>query len=405
MAHSAGRWTGAGSVFQAPFRIFFLSSAVAAAILIPVWLALFTQGGGQRMLVQPLLWHQHEMLAGFFYAAVAGFILTAVANWTRTPALHGGALMALWLLWLAGRVAMAVGGDFPLLSSVLDLAFMPVLAGIVAQRVWKVRQYRQTILVVVLMSFWLLDLLFHWTGEARFLHAMVLLAAALIIVIGGRITPAFTTNWLMRVKGPEAGRAMRRYPLLDRLSIASCLLLVLLEALGWQWQWLVAPLALLAALLVLVRLVGWRGWRTVSDPLLFILHVGHVWIVLGFLLKALAALSLVPQTAWLHALGAGAMATMILAVATRVTVAHTGRPLRLLPGAQWAYWAVLVAGVLRVLTALQWVPFQWGIWSAAAAWILAFVVFLLCYAPILCQPSADDTSHVDEAIIRQIRGR
>lgn len=405
MARSAGRWGQRWPVFEAPFRIFFLSSAVAAVVLIPVWLVLFTQGGKTMMPVHPLFWHQHEMLAGFLYAAIAGFILTAVANWTGTPALHGPALIGLWCLWLAGRLAMAAGGAFPILAAVVDLAFMPVLAGIVASRVWHVRQYRQFILVVVLMLFWVLDLLFHCTDEPRFLHAMVLLATALIVIIGGRITPAFTANWLMRAKGPEGGKAVRRFPRLDRLSIATCLALVVLEALDWQWAWLVAPLAAVAALLVLVRLAGWSGWRTGSDPLLWILHVGHLWVVLGLAMKALAVVGLVPQTAWLHALGAGAIGTMILAVATRVTVAHTGRPLRLLPGAIWVYAAILVAGVLRLLTALQWLPLIVGLWSAAAAWILAFGVFLLCYLPVLVRPDAKAGTRVDASVIRQIRGR
>lgn len=162
--------------------------------------------------------------------------------------------------------------------------------------------------------FWALDLSFHISGNARFLHAMVLLAATLIVVIGGRITPAFTSNWF-RLRG-HANDLVRRFPLLDRAGLVACFALVLFEILGWRSPWLITPVALLAAL------------------------------------------TIVPTTAWLHALGAGAMGTMILAVMTRVSVGHTGRPLRLLAGAIWAYGAILAAGVLRVLTALQWVPFE-----------------------------------------------
>lgn len=388
MASSSDRRPATWPVFQAPFRIFFISSALSAVLLIPIWLVLFYHGGGAWMPIPPLLWHEHEMLAGFLEAAIAGFILTAVANWTRTPLLHGAPLVALWLLWLAGRVAMAMGGPVPGLAATVDLSFMPVLALIVAARVARARQARQIVLVAVLAAFWVLDLLFHCTGAPRFLHAMVLLAAALIVIIGGRITPAFTANWLMREQGPESAAAVRRFPWLDRLAMAACLALVLFEALGWRFAGLVAPVAALAALAVLVRLWGWSGWRAGKDPLLWILHVGHVWIVLGLCLRALAAMGEVGDSAWLHALGAGAMATMILAVMTRVSVAHTGRPLRLLPGARWAYVAVLVAGGLRVAIALQWLPFREGVWSVAAAWTAAFLIFLWCYSPLLLRRGA-----------------
>lgn len=387
MGMSTAGWAKRFPLFQAPFRVFFLSSAISAAALVPIWLMLFAQDGATSMVVPPLLWHQHEMLVGFLNAAIAGFILTAVANWTRTPAVSGWPLIGLWGLWLAGRLTMALGGASPLLASLVDLGFMPTLAAIVGIKVWRARQPRQTVLVIILMLFWALDLCFHVSGNGRFLHAMVLLAATLIVVIGGRITPAFTANWL-RLRG-DSGERIRRFPVLDRLGLAACFALVLFVVFGWRSPWLVTPVAFLAGLLVLVRLAGWSGWRTGAEPLIWILHVGHLWLVLGFWLEALSAIGLVPATAWLHALGAGAVGTMIVAVMTRVSVGHTGRPLRLLPGAIWIYGAILTAGMLRVFTALGWIPFMAGVWAAAGFWTLAFVMFLGIYGLVLCRRRID----------------
>lgn len=369
-----------------PFRLFFISSALAGAILIPSWLWLWTSGW-RGLALAPVAWHQHEMLAGFVNAAVAGFLLTAVCNWTGTRPLSGWRLLGLWCLWLAGRLGMAFGTDFPVLATVLDLAFLPVVAASVGLRVWHARQRRQAILVLVLTTLWGLDLLFHWTGETRFLHALVLLTAVLILVIGSRITPAFTANWL-RTQGRDPRSVVVR-PLLDRVGLVAALVMVVVEAGAWQVPLLSGSVAMLAALLVLARLAGWSGWLTRREPLLWILHVGHLWVAAGFALRGLAAFSLVPDTAWLHALGAGAMGTMILAVMTRVTVGHTGRPLRLRPGGLCAYGFILAAGMARVLVALGWLPLMPGLWLASLAWSAAWLIFLVFYGPILMAPRAD----------------
>ena len=369
-----------------PFRLFFISSALVGAILIPSWLWVWTHGW-LGLALEPVSWHQHEMLAGFANAAVAGFLLTAICNWTGTPPLSGRRLLGLWLLWLAGRLGMALGADFPLLAALLDLAFLPVVALSLGLRAWHARQRRQVVLLLVLMMLWGLDLLFHWTGDARFLHALVLLTALLILVIGGRITPTFTANWL-RMQGLDPESVVSR-PWLDRAGLVATLVLVVLEAGAWKVPALTGTVALLAALLVLARLVSWSGWRSAREPLLWLLHAGHLWVAIGFLLRSLAAFSLVPDSAWLHALGAGAMGTMILAVMTRVAVGHTGRPLRLRPGGLWAYGLILAAGMARVLVSLGWLPLMSGLWVASLAWSTAWLIFLMVYGPILMAPRAD----------------
>ena len=149
-----------------PFRLFFISSALAGAILIPSWLWVWTSGW-RGLALAPLAWHQHEMLFGFVNAAVAGFLLTAVCNWTGTRPLSGWRLLGLWCLWLAGRLGMAFGADVPALATVVDLAFLPVVAASVGLRVWHARQRRQAVLVLVMATLWGLDLLCRGAGETR----------------------------------------------------------------------------------------------------------------------------------------------------------------------------------------------------------------------------------------------
>ncbi|MBM1143764.1 NnrS family protein [Alcanivorax sp. ZXX171] len=369
-----------------PFRPFFLSSALVAALLVPLWLWVWRHGQS-TLALPPLLWHQHEMLAGFLNAAVAGFLLTAVCNWTGTAPLAGWRLAALWLVWLAGRLAMALAGDAAPWAVALDLLFVPLVMLDAGVRIWRARQRRQMIVLLVLLAFWGLDAAFHWRGDPRYLHALVLLGALLILVIGGRITPAFTSNWL-RQQGENPALVTVR-PWLDRGALITVAVLVCLRVAGLTsspWQ---AALALLAALLVLARLVGWAGWRTGREPLLWILHLGHLWVVAGLVLLGLAALSLVPGSAWLHALGAGAMGTMVLGVMTRVAVGHTGRPLRLRRGGLTAYLLMLCAGLARVAVALGVMPMMAGLWLAALAWSGAWLVFLGGYGRILLTRRAD----------------
>lgn len=373
-------------VLAFPFRLFFLSAALVAALLVPLWLFVLTQGGMSHLALAPLHWHQHEMLAGFLNAAIAGFLLTAVCNWTGARPVAGGPLLAVWLLWLAGRLAMMFGGAWPLLATVIDLAFLPLLAWLAGIRIWHARQYRQLILMMVLAACWGLDLLFHLSASPRYLHALVVLAAVLILIIGGRITPAFTRNWL-QARGRDSTR-VRTIPWMTPVGLGAALAVAVLVALNMQGV-VLAVLAFVAAAMALLRLAGWSSWQIRDEPLLWILHLGHVWVVLGFVLLALAQWHWVAPTSWLHALGAGAMGTTIMGVMTRVAVGHTGRAMALPPGGILLYALVLTAGGLRVLAALGWLPWLSGVWLSAGLWSLAFAGFLLLYGPVLTRPRVD----------------
>jgi uncharacterized protein involved in response to NO len=377
--------TGLTTLFAFPFRVFFLSSALFAVLLIPIWLLVFQFGGLSLSPLPALFWHQHEMLNGFLNPAIAGFILTAICNWTGTPPLAGKALIALWLLWLAGRVSMLLGAHIPAIAVAIDLLFMPTVAAIVAVRVCAARQWRQLPLVVVLSVFSLLDLRFHMQTNPILLHALVLLGALLILVVGGRITPAFTGNWLRQNGDSKPLRNNSTLNIADLLFAALMVVCELMQLRGYT----PAAIAVTAALVLLIRLQGWRGWCTAREPLLWVLHVGHLWVAVGFIFWALAALNVVSASVWVHAVGAGAIGTMILGVMTRVAMGHTGRPLKLLPGMSWGYAAVITAGVVRVISALGWIPNIVGLWLAATLWVSAFILFLYQYGPVLMAPRAD----------------
>lgn len=374
------------NLFAFPFRIFFIGSAASAALLVPLWLMFWRYGGIDLMVLPPLLWHPHEMLAGFLNAAIAGFILTAVCNWTGTPPVAGRALVALFSVWLLARVLMLVGASVASLAVLVDLAFLPIVAAVVALRVTRARQPRQIPLVLVLLALWGMDVAFHVSSSVHYLHVLILLSALLILVVGGRITPAFSANWL-RMRGVDPARVYRNLTL-DVIGLVLMVVVVLMELFAWRSA-ISAAIAVAAAAVLATRLVGWRGWLVRAEPLLWILHLGHVWIVVGLLLWALAAVQMVAPTAWLHALGAGAMGTMILGVITRVTMGHTGRPIALQPGMLAGYFMVLVAAALRVASGVGLLSGAVWLWLAAVLWSAAFALFLVQYTPILAAPRAD----------------
>lgn len=382
-------------LFAYPFRIFFVCTALFGAAAIAVWLAVLTGWLGVTPGTQPMLWHAHEMLYGFAPAAIAGFLLTAMSNWTGMPPPRGAPLLALALLWLAGRLAMAAGGVLPAwLVATVDVSFLVVLAAYTLIVLRRARNTRNLPLVGVLLVLASGNLLMHLSlmGMSPRLDQLGTLVAldtlALLMgIIAGRITPAFTRNWL--AQNGSASEQIRVRPRLDHAALAATVLMLPAD--------LIAPasaaagvVALLAGALHLARLVGWRGWCTWRNPLLWVLHVGYGWLVLALLLKGLTPLlPSLPASAWYHALGIGAMGTLIVGVMTRVAVGHTGRPLTILRGAQLIYWLVTAAAILRLASATDAGTGAGVLHAAAAAWVAALLLFTVLYGPILNRPRAD----------------
>lgn len=378
-----------------PFRPFFLLTGVYGALIVAAWVAYLFLSLPLPVGVNPGQWHGHEMLFGMVPAAIAGFLLTAMSNWTGAPPLQNHRLLGLLLVWLAGRLAMWLSGYLPAgLVAVLDLAFLPLLAGYAASVLWRYGSRHNLILVVMLVLLSLANLAMHLDfaglvpGLGRLGEIMALdLVTLIMVVIGGRIIPAFTANWL-RLQGRDS-RAVRPAPSLDLGALIATALMIPADLIT-GYPAIGGIVALTAALLNGMRLSRWAGWRTLDEPLLWILHIGYLWIVAALLIKGLVPfVDGLAETVWFHALGTGAIGTLILGVMTRVAMGHTGRPLRLPRYAISIYIGVLVAGIARLLAATGMADYQLGITVSAVAWAAAFILFVLIYWPILSRPRAD----------------
>lgn len=340
------------------------------------------------------LWHSHEMLVGFAMAAVAGFSLTAVANWTGRPAINGAPLALLVFFWLTGRLAMLVSGWLPAaLVFFLDMLFPVFLALLLSREIIGGRNRRNYPLVVIIFVMAGLDALYHfgasqWLpgGERLAVYLLIHTLLLLVTIIAGRIVPSFTGNWL-RQQG-QASLPLDN----DRVNQAT-LVLTLLVGLAASFvptHPLTGFLAFAAALVHAFRLSRWKGFATTSNPLLFVLHVAYLWLPIGYALLGCAVFGwLFTPTAALHALTMGAISSMVLAVSTRVALGHTGRPLQAARLTVLAYWILMLAVVVRVLGTLSGSGYMRMIDIAAGGWMLAFAIFTWVYWPILSRPRSN----------------
>ncbi|MCR9187549.1 MAG: NnrS family protein [Alteromonadaceae bacterium] len=373
-------------LFSYPFRIFFLSMTVLALAVIPLWVMQVNGVISLPLAMPGLFWHQHEMLFGFLSAAIAGFLLTAVCVWTQTERTHGFRLVLLWVVWLAGRVLLATGADLPFwLVQGVNLAFLPLVMVDAGWRIWHARQKRQLMIMVVLGLLWLMQIGFVTRLDMAFSYGALIMAMALISIVGGRITPAFSTGWL-RQRGLDSN-AVKTIPALDMATVFSLILLMVSLVTGWQT--VTGLLALLSGGLMLVRLAGWKGWLVRQEPLLWILHLSILWVPVALFLLAGTLFAGWPSNAWSHAAGTGAVACLILGVIARVALGHSGRPLVLPKGMVFAFVAIHLAALVRALTAFEIIPWHPGIGGSALLWLVAFGIFLYRYTAILASPRPD----------------
>lgn len=377
-------------LFSYGFRPFFLAAALWAALAIGLWIAMLTMGLSLPSRLDPLDWHIHEMLFGFVPAAIAGFLLTAEANWTGREPVNGGPLTLLVALWALGRLVQLIGAWLPLgLVIGADLAFPIALTATVAHELIAARNRRNYVMIVPLVVLTGAQLLMDLATEGGVATLAgygwrLGLAATLILVsvLGARIVPGFTRHWLL-------SRRREPPPASERIGpIASALLHTALMA--WvffpQARW-VGVLLLGGAVLTLWRLLRWRGVATRDEPLLLVLHVGYAWLVVGVAALGIATLTpTFPLAAAIHALTAGAIGTMILAVMTRVSRGHTGRALTADRATAVIYLLVVLAATARITAALVGRAEEDLLIVAALLWIGAFGLFVLRYAPFLVRP-------------------
>lgn len=374
------------ALFAFGFRPFYLFGAAFAALAVPLWIVVLAGGLPLQPVLPAMLWHGHEMLFGFVAAIIVGFLLTAGHNWTGLATPTGAPLAALVALWLAGRVAMFCAN--PVLAAALDLAFLPVVALILARLVLRAGSRRNYFVPVLLLALAGCNAIVHagvhgWADVSpqTGLHLAVALVTLLETVIAGRIVPSFTANALKTVPWRHRG-----------VDIAAVTLTGAALA-AWALELPPAPtgvLAAAAALLQAVRVWGWRPGATFGTPLLWILHVSHGWIVVALLWLALAGSGAVAPTPVLHFLTVGATGGLIIGMITRTALGHTGRLLKAGRIEAACYWLMQLALALRVLPQLG-LPANYHAFLGASslAWSLAFVCYLWKYAPILIHPRVD----------------
>jgi uncharacterized protein involved in response to NO len=335
----------------------------------------------------PLTWHIHEMLFGFVPATVAGFLLTAIPTWTGRRPIQGGFLAGLAAVWLLGRLAVLLSRWLPIwLSAAVDVSFLLLLAGTAAAEIIVSRNWRNVAIPLPILVLAVANLLMHLEVAGAAISPglgwRLGLAAIMVLIsiIGGRIIPAFTRNWLI-ARGSQSVPAA--HSLLDSVSLG------LLHAglIGWAFAPQFGPvgiLLILAALANCPKLLRWQALRTFAEPLLTILHVGYLWLIAGSALLGASMLTdFIPLSAAIHAMTAGAIGTMILAVMTRVSLGHTGRPLHADAITSLIYMLVTAAAVTRIGAAFTATSYMPLLELSAALWIAAFGIFIIRYAPFL----------------------
>jgi uncharacterized protein involved in response to NO len=380
------------------FRPFFLGVGLYATLAVPWWTVAWLGFVPAPAWLVPMWWHGHEMIFGFAAAAIAGFLLTASPVWTGGRALTGRPLAALFAVGLAGRVALATAGTVPAwLVAAVDLAFLPGVAIAVLRTIWGSGQVRNHAVVGIVLALAVANGAMHAEASGLAsgtagpgLRFAVDLVVVLILVIGGRITPAFTQNAFRR-RGLE--REVRSWPWLNGMTIGAAVAVAASSLILGRTP-VTGLLGVAAGLAAAARLAGWRSWQTRSDPLLWSLHTASAWVAMGLLLVGASDLGApIPGTAGLHALTAGAMGAAIMAVMTRVGLGHTGRPLELPGGVIWCYALVHGAAVIRIATPLVPGEAQRSLLLVSGlAWACAFGLFTTRYWPILTTPRPDGRS-------------
>lgn len=374
-------------LFRNGFRPFFLASGVSAFVFVMVWVAFLAGVLSLGGVTDPIEWHAHEMIFGTLSAAVAGFLLTAIPNWTGRLPLQGWPLIGLTALWLAGRIAMLAEKSIGhLLVAFIDSAFLFVLLSVVIREIVAGRNWRNLPIVAALCLLAAANVVFHLETLGHLgtygigVRMGISVVAALIALIGGRIIPSFTGNWL-------AKRGAQRRPVsFGKFDVATILLTFI--SLG---AWTAFPahvgtgyVLLLAGFANLLRIVRWHGAKTMSEPLVWSLHIGYAWLPAGLALLGMSRLiSDIPMSAGIHALTSGAMGGMILAVMTRATLGHTGRALTADKATLIIYVLVFFAALARVAASIVPDVYEPLLIFAAVSWCAAFGLFSARYGAIL----------------------
>jgi uncharacterized protein involved in response to NO len=381
-------------LWRLAFRPLFLGGTLFSILAMGWWIYFWLQPLPWNPYGGPVFWHGHEMLFGFGAAIVTGFLLTAVQSWTGVVGLRGKPLVVLVVSWLSSRLLLAFATGLPgWLLATVDVAYLLMAASAMAYPVIKVKQWSNLMFVPMLFTLAILNGVGHWgvnNGQLQLalqsLHGAIMLFTLIIAVVGGRVIPAFTSN---TTGCPKAVPIVW----LEVTSMVSIMLLLLIALMGFANMppLLLFGVAVVAALANGWRLLRWGFQHSGAEPLLWSLHLAYAFIPFGFVLLALHSVGLLDNgSAALHSFTVGAMGGMILAMISRVTLGHTGRPLIPPRLVKAAYIAITVAAIIRVVVSAWWPEFaHWGIATAGLMWIFAYGIYLYFYAPMLLTMRAD----------------
>jgi uncharacterized protein involved in response to NO len=372
------------------FRPFYLLAGLLAVAGMALWLLSYTGNAQFGSYLQGVFWHSHEMMFGFIAAAMTGFLFTAVRNWTGMPTPAGAMLGLIALLWILARVLFLAGPTT--LAIALDLAFLPIVAAGVAIPILRSRNKRNYKVLGILAVLCTLHFVFHLAlaGELpAWLSRTSLLAAVdtvviLFALVGGRVIPAFTRNAV-------AGSDPVHKPWLEVCAFGLLILIAAMTLLGGSVAfapWVPVTVLLLAAAAHALRLAYWQPQLTLDKPLLWMMPVAYSWLPLALLLRALSSFAIVVPGTWIHALTAGALSSLIVAMMMRSSLGHTGRTLIASRADIASFMLLQFAAILRVIAGMTG-SYRAVIIASGAVWMLAFLVFLLRYAPMLLRPRVD----------------
>ncbi|WP_417485714.1 NnrS family protein [Maricaulis sp.] len=368
-------------VFQNAFRPFFLGGAAWAGLLVPLWLVEYL-GLPLPFAGSGVSGHAHEMVFGFLSAIVCGFALTAIPNWTGRAPVAGWRLALLFGLWGLGRITgLMLPGP---VATLIDAAFLIVLAAVVFREIGAGRNWRNLPVAGLIAIYALAHVAYHWspTGTQAIKGALAV-ACILIALIGGRIVPSFTRNWLAGRDNEAASRVVPPMMAYDKLSIG-LLAVALVAWVLWPAHLLTGGLLLLAGIIHCYRLLRWQGGATLLEPLMWSLHLGYAWLPAGLVMLGAGVIgpTFISASAGLHAISAGLIGSMTLAVMTRASLGHTGRQRRANTATLWIYGLVHLGAVLRVAAALM-ANDPVLLATGAILWSAAFLLFVLAYAPMM----------------------
>ena len=378
--------------FSYGFRPFFFSAALFAGLSVPTWVLLLSGDVGFSFYYPARDWHVHEMFFGFLPAVMSGFLLTAIPNWTDRPPLRGTLLLAFWGLWLAGRLVIVLPWATPVVATIVDSTFLIVLAGIVWREILAARAWERSPIGVLISLYASANVLFHIlvfrASETDLPERMALgFLTMLLTLIGGRVTPTFTEEFTVARGIPGTSLSFSR---LDGLAIGLTAMAVISWLLQPETSW-TGWILVVAGAANVVRLARWRGWVTWHEPLVLILHFGYGWLALSMLVLGTALLGwgLRPSDA-VHALTTGSVGTMTLAIMTRATLGHTGRPRHADSITVVIYFLTNLGALLRVFGPSTGLPVNVIFSLAATAWSGAYLLFAATYARYLLRPSLDE---------------